>query len=61
MREKNTVFIHEVNRPQSVTLLRTGEDLAFEFRDGSLRVVVPKTMRTDLPDMVKIIFKTEHK
>ena len=59
--EKNTVFIHEVNRPQSVTLLRTGEDLAFEFRDGSLRVVVPKTMRTDLPDMVKIIFKTEHK
>ena len=54
--DRGMVFIHDVERPQSVTLLRTGSKLNHEFRDGSLRVVVPKAMQTSLPDMVKIIF-----
>ena len=55
--EKNTVFLHEVNRPKAVTLLRTGTALAFEYRNESLRIMVPEAMQTDLPDMVKIAFE----
>ncbi|MGZ0708914.1 hypothetical protein ACWPKO_11315 [Coraliomargarita sp. W4R53] len=36
--------------------LRTGEPLQFTFRDAALRIVVPASMQTDLPDMVKIVF-----
>lgn len=54
---KNAVFIRDVARPVQVTLLRTGEPLKFTFRDSALRVVVPKAMQTDLPDMVKIVFE----
>ncbi|TWU44375.1 Alpha-L-fucosidase [Novipirellula aureliae] len=57
--EENTVFIHELDRPTSVTLLRTGVAMDYEYRDGSLRLVVPKIMQTDLPDMVKIVFAEE--
>ena len=59
--DKNIVFIHEVEYPSSVTLLRTGKAIDFEYREGALRVEVPTAMRTDLPDLVKIIFRTEHK
>ena len=54
---KGQVIISKVKRPNSVTLLRTGETLAFDFNEGILRISVPQTMQTSLPDMVKIIFK----
>ena len=54
--DKHVVFLRDVKQPQSVTLLRTGAALDHEYREGSLRVVVPSAMQTDLPDMVKIVF-----
>lgn len=54
--EAGAVLIADVKRPRSVTLLRTGETLDFEFRDNALRVVVPSALQTALPDMVKIVF-----
>ncbi len=54
--DRSIVFIHDVKCPVSVTLLRTGEAIDFDYRDGALRGVVPKAMLTRLPDMVKIVF-----
>jgi alpha-L-fucosidase len=54
--DKNSVLIRDVESPVSVTLLRTGEALEFDFHDGVLHADVPAVMRTDLPDMVKIVF-----
>ncbi|CAA6676323.1 MULTISPECIES: alpha-L-fucosidase [unclassified Lentimonas] len=53
---ESVIFITDVTRPKSVTLLRTGAKLDFEYRDSALRVVLPTEMETDLPDMVKIVF-----
>lgn len=52
--DEGVIFIVDVAKPKSVTLLRTGTKLECDYREGSLRIVVPKTMRTSLPDMVKI-------
>lgn len=54
--DQGIVFISDVARPQAVTLLRTGQPLESEYRDGALRVVVPESLRTSLPDMVKLQF-----
>ncbi len=54
--DKGSVFIQDVSSPSSITLLRTGEALEFEYRDRGLYVVVPEALRTSLPDMVKIVF-----
>ena len=54
--DKGVVFISDVTEPMSVSLLRTGEKIESEFRDNSLHIVVPKSMRTALPDLVKIVF-----
>ena len=48
--KKNTIFITDITQPKSVTLLRTGEKVAYKFVDGSLQVVLPKTMQTSLPE-----------
>jgi alpha-L-fucosidase len=53
---RGEVFITDIAAPKSVTLLRTGETLDYEFRDSALRMVVPEKMRTELPDMVKLVF-----
>ncbi len=53
---RGAVFITDVAAPKSVTLLRSGETLDYEFRDSALRVEVPAAMQTELPDMVKIVF-----
>ena len=55
--DKGVVFISDVPNPKSVTLLRTGENLDIEYRDNSLRISVPKSMRTPLPDLVKIVLR----
>jgi len=54
--EKGVVLIREIDRPRSVALLRTGEPLDHDYRDGSLHVVLPGALQTGLPDMVKIVF-----
>ena len=54
--QQGVVFISDIAAPKSVTLLRTGETLAYEFRDNALRVEVPAAMRTKLPDMIKVVF-----
>ena len=42
--------------PSRVTLLRTGEAVPFEVKDGALTVTLPDAMRTKLVDVVKIEF-----
>ena len=54
--DKGVVFISDISKPKSVTLLRTRRNLKHTYRDGALQVVVPSSMQTDLPDMVKIVF-----
>lgn len=50
------VFITDVTEPKSVTLLRTGQAIDFQYREGALHIMLPKSLQTDLPDMVKIVF-----
>ena len=40
--------------PRSVQLLRTGQQLEGEFTAGLLRVAVPQSSRTELPDVVQV-------
>lgn len=54
--EKQEVFLLDVTTPSSVTLLRTGESVAFEQKGNAVRIVVPEEMRTSLPDMVRVEF-----
>lgn len=54
-----SVQIRRVPRPATVTLLRTGGTLDYHYQDQTLSVIVPKGMRTDLPDLVKIQFTAE--
>jgi len=54
--DKGVIFITDVSQPKAVTLLRTGESIDFEFRDSALRIIVPQSLQTSLPDMVKIVF-----
>jgi alpha-L-fucosidase len=53
---QNNIFIKDVHRPVSVTLLRTGMPLTYNYHDGLLQMILPESMRTELPDMVKIKF-----
>jgi alpha-L-fucosidase len=47
-------------QPAKVTLLRTGEVLPFEFKDGTLTLTLPARCRTGLVDVVKLdLVKTE--
>jgi alpha-L-fucosidase len=57
--EKGEVIIREVEKPQSVTLLRTGEAIAFEYHAKTLRLKVPADRRSPLPDIVKLVFRNE--
>ena len=54
--DEGAVVMHDVRRPQSVMLLRTGEELTFSYDGSILRVVVPEELRTPLPDLVKVAF-----
>ena len=55
--DKGIVFISDITEPKSVSLLRTGQELKYTYRDGAMRVVVPASAQTKLPDMVKIVFQ----
>jgi len=47
---KHTVFISDIDRPQSVTLLRTGDTIDFDYRKRVLRLV-------RLPPIKKLLSK----
>lgn len=54
--DSGSVRINDIPRPRSVTLLRTGAPLDFSHANRSMTLVLPDSLRTDLPDMVKITF-----
>lgn len=54
--QQDSIFIADITAPKSVTLLRTGENLEYTYRDNSIHLKLPKSKQTDLPDMVKIVF-----
>jgi alpha-L-fucosidase len=55
--EEGKILINSIAKPESVTLLRTGEALPHSFENGTLSLAVPKEKQTKLPDLVKIILK----
>lgn len=50
------ILIKDVAKPKSVTLLRTGETVYCDYINGALQLTVPESMRTELPDLVRIVF-----
>ncbi len=55
--QEGKILINSIAKPESVTLLRTGEALPHSFENGTLSLAVPKEKQTELPDLVKIILK----
>lgn len=54
--EAGTIFIKGVPQPQSVYLLRTGQELSYRYRNGLLQLTIPEALQTPLPDLAKIVF-----
>ncbi len=54
--DEGRVIIHDLDPPVSVSLLRTGESIAFEYHENTLNIFVDPGMQTHLPDLVKIIY-----
>lgn len=51
------IIVQEVKlKPLRATLLRTGGEVAFELKDGILRVRIPAHMRTRAVDTVKLVW-----
>ena len=44
--ERNLIFISQVPEPKSVTLLRTGEQIEYQFQRASLLVEVPANLQS---------------
>jgi len=51
---KQPIVINDVDKPASVTLLRNGAKIPFEFAKRTLTISIPVNQRTDLPDVLKI-------
>ena len=52
------IVITDVGKPASVRLLRNKAKVPYEFADGTLTLNIPREQRTDLPDVVKIKWKS---
>ena len=50
------IVIEDVERPVNVKLLRTGEPLSYSYDDETLTILIPKSKRTDLTDVVAVRF-----
>jgi len=50
------IVVQDVKRPVNVRLLRTGEILDYSYDDKALTVLIPKSKRTDLTDVVAVQF-----
>jgi alpha-L-fucosidase len=56
--QKNPIVLKDMVRPLSVSLLKTGEELAYEFAEGVLRLTIPDDLklRGKGPDVIKLVF-----
>jgi hypothetical protein len=52
----DTAIWNKAARPETVTLLRTGANVPFQYENGTLSVTLPPAMRTDNVDVVKILW-----
>jgi len=52
--ENNEICIENLQAPNSVQLLRSGEPLPYDYHQGVLSLSIPETLQTPLPDMVRI-------
>ncbi|MFC1738239.1 alpha-L-fucosidase [Planctomycetota bacterium] len=50
------IVVQEVGKPVTVKLLRTGAPLNYSHVKGTLKILIPKDMRTDLTDVVAVQF-----
>ncbi len=50
------IVVKDIERPVNVKLLRTGEALSYSYEDETLTVLIPKSKRTDLTDVVAVQF-----
>jgi len=57
--DNNRILIMDVDKPLAVNLLRTNENITFDYnlKNHSVEIVLPGSMTTSLPDIVKIIFE----
>ncbi len=54
---QGTIKVRDLEKkPGKAILLRTGEDIPFEYSDGTLSLRIPPAKRTRLVDVVKVIF-----
>ena len=53
---KEQVSLRTDKRPQSVTLLQTGKNIPYYYRDGFIKFTLPDDVRTDTDDVVKVSF-----
>ena len=55
---QNPVVLNDMMRPVSVTLLRTGDELPYEFADGVLTLTVPGGSKKYVKgtDVIKLVF-----
>jgi alpha-L-fucosidase len=51
---KDAIVVTGVEKPARVALLRTGRDLDYTLADGRLEVRIPDSLRTSLPDVVRV-------
>ena len=50
------IVVQDVKRPENVRLLRTGEPLSYSYDERTLTILIPKSKRTDLTDVVAVQF-----
>ncbi|MFC1738145.1 alpha-L-fucosidase [Planctomycetota bacterium] len=51
------IVVQDVEKPVAVKLLRTGEPLNYTYNDQTLTILIPKSKRTDLTDVVAVQFQ----
>ena len=51
------IVVEDVERPANVRLLRTGEPLGYSHDNKTLTILIPKSKRTDLTDVVAVRFQ----
>ncbi len=55
---KDEVIWENAPRPEKALLLRTQEPVSFQYEEGTLRLTLPASARTQNDDVVKLILAT---
>ncbi len=55
--KNDPIIVKDVGNPTSITLLRDGQPVPFEYAGRQLTIRIPKELRTDMPDVVKITWE----